>query len=214
MNMTSMQHNLNPLTDAEIIARILAGEQRLFELLIRKYNQRLFRIGISILAIETEVEDAMQTAYVNAYQHLADFKQRSAFGTWLTRIMLNQCYEQKRQLQRRHASPEQAEQYIIMNTPSNQLINKELGNMLEQAIAQLPDKYRLVFILREIENLSVQETSETLDIEASNVKVRLSRAKTMLRAHLGSYIQEHVYAFHLDRCNSMVNRVFRYLSID
>ncbi|WP_222165195.1 sigma-70 family RNA polymerase sigma factor [Edaphocola aurantiacus] len=213
MNMTSMEHHLNPLSDEEIIGRILAGEKRLFELLIRKYNQRLFRIGVSILEIETEVEDAMQTAYVSAYLHLADFENRSAFGTWLVRIMLNQCYEQKRQLQRRLASPEQPEHYIIMNTPSNQLINKELGNVLEQAIAQLPDKYRLVFILREIENLSVQETSETLDIEASNVKVRLNRAKTMLRAHLHSYMQEHVYAFHLDRCNNMVSRVFRHLSI-
>lgn len=208
-----MQHNPDPLSDEEIIMRIVAGEQRLFELLIRKYNQRLFRIGMSILEIETEVEDAMQIAYINAYQHLADFEHRSAFGTWLTRIMLNQCYEQKRQMQRRLANSVQTEQYIIMNTPSNQLINKELGNMLEQAIAQLPDKYRLVFILREIENLSVQETCATLDIEASNVKVRLNRAKSMLRTHLNSYMQDHIFSFHLDRCNDMVLRIFSQLSI-
>jgi RNA polymerase sigma-70 factor (ECF subfamily) len=204
---------LTPLPDEELVQRILAGEQRLFELLIRKYNQRLYRIGMSILENESEAEDAMQTAYINAYQHLSRFEQRASFGTWLTRIMLNQCYEQKRRSKPILTNFEQTDNFVNMKTPANELANKELSNVLEQAIAQLPEKYRLVFVLREIEDLSVRETSAALNIEEPNVKVRLNRAKTMLRNHLNSYIKDQVYSFHLTRCDRIVSNVFRHVGV-
>lgn len=209
------QHYLisDPVSDEEIIAGIVNGEKRLFALLIRKYNQRLYRIGMSVLDNEAEVEDAMQTAYINAYEHLPQFEQRSSFGTWLTRIMLNQCYEQKRKKRPVYTGFEQPDNFINMHTAANELVNRELGNVLEQAIAQLPDKYRIVFVLREIEDLSVRETSTALDIEESNVKVRLNRAKTMLRENLNSYIKDQVYSFHLTRCDRIVNRVLDELKI-
>jgi len=200
------------MTDEELIARILAGEKRLFELLIRKYNQRLYRIGMSILENEAEAEDAMQTAYINAYEHLSGFEQRSTFGTWLTRIMLNQCYEQKRKSKQVLVNLE-PDNFVTMNTAVNELANKELSGALQQAVAKLPEKYRLVFVLREIEDLSVRETSAALNIEESNVKVRLNRAKTMLRENLNSYMKDYVYSFHLTKCDRIVNNVLNRLGI-
>jgi RNA polymerase sigma-70 factor (ECF subfamily) len=201
------------IPDQDLISRILAGEKRLFEQLIRKYNQRLFRIGMSILGNDAETEDAMQTAYINAFLNLSKFEQRASFGTWLTRIMLNQCLEEKRKHKPEHSAYELTDNHIIMNTPANELVNKELGHVLENAIAQLPEKYRLVFVMREIEDMSVRETSAVLNIEEPNVKVRLNRAKTMLRENLNSYMKDSVYSFHLNRCDRIVNNVMTQLGI-
>lgn len=201
------------MPDEELIARIQSGEKRLFESLIRKYNQRLYRIGMAVLADEAEAEDAMQTAYINAYEHLSQFERRSSFGTWLTRIMLNQCYEQKRKNKHLLSSLEQTDNFMDMKTPANELANKELSNLLEQAIAQLPEKYRLVFVLREIEDMSVRETSMALHIEEPNVKVRLNRAKSMLRENLGGYMKDHVYNIHLSKCDRIVNQVMQRLGM-
>lgn len=201
------------IPDEEVVAGILAGEKRLFELLIRKYNQRLFRIGMSVLEHEHETEDAMQTAYINAYEHLSRFEGRSSFGTWLTRIMLNQCYEQKRKSKHVLSGLEQPDNFINMKTPAKELADKELSRVLEEAITRLPEKYRLVFVMREVEDMSVRETSAALNIEEPNVKVRLNRAKTMLREDLSSYMRDCVYNFHLTRCDRMVNRVMQQLNI-
>jgi RNA polymerase sigma-70 factor (ECF subfamily) len=204
---------LDPVPDQELIARIQGGEKRLFEVLIRKYNQRLYRIGMSILENDMETEDAMQAAYINAYEHLSGFEQRSSFGTWLTRIMINQCLEQKRKKKQAPVNFEQTDNVISMTTPFNELVNKELSHVLENAITQLPEKYRLVFVLREIEDMSVRETSATLQIEESNVKVRLKRAKTMLRENLNGYMKDRVYSFHLTRCDRIVTNVLNHLGI-
>ena len=204
---------LNNVRDEELVARILAGEKRQFELLIRKYNQRLFRIGMSVLENETEVEDAMQSAYISAYEHLSAFEGRSSLSTWLIRIMLNQCYAQKNKNKHILSDFEQPDKFITMRTPAKELANKELGKLLEEAIAQLPEKYRLVFIMREIEEMSVRETSAALNIEEPNVKVRLNRAKTMLKENLNDYMKDRVYNFHLTRCDRIVEKVMQRLDI-
>jgi len=202
-------------TEIELIERILAGDKGLYELLIRKYNQRLYRTGMSILKNETEAEDAMQTSYVKAYEHLSDFANRSSFGTWLTRIMINECLQQKKNKSRFQTVAENQYQNISqMHTPVHALINKELGIVLEDAIAGLPEKYRLVFILREIEDLSIRETANVLLLEESNIKVRLNRAKTLLRENLTGYMKENVFSFHLSRCDRIVQEVFKDLQID
>ncbi len=201
------------ISDIELIDRILKGEKRLFETIIRRYNQRLYRLGMSVLNNEAEAEDAMQNAYIKAYEHLAQFEHRAAFITWLTRIMLNQCYEQRRKQPPVQGTPAETDNFITMSTPAHILVNKELNKVLEEAIAQLPEKYRLVFVLREIEDLSVRETSEALQIEEPNVKVRLNRAKTMLRNNLDNYMKERVYSFHLSRCNKIVNHVMSHLGL-
>ena len=204
---------LNNVRDEELVARILAGEKREFELLIRKYNQRLLRIGKSGLENETEGEDAMQSAYISAYEHLSAFEGRSSLSTWLIRIMLNQCYAQKNKNKHILSDFEQPDKFITMRTPAKELANKELGKLLEEAIAQLPEKYRLVFIMREIEEMSVRETSAALNIEEPNVKVRLNRAKTMLKENLNDYMKDRVYNFHLTRCDRIVEKVMQRLGI-
>jgi RNA polymerase sigma factor (sigma-70 family) len=103
--------------------------------------------------------------------------------------------------------------FVTMNTAVNELANKELSGALQQAVAKLPEKYRLVFVLREIEDLSVRETSAALNIEESNVKIRLNRAKTMLRENLNCYMKDYVYSFHLTKCDRIVNNVLNRLGI-
>ena len=203
------------IPDEVLIHNILAGEQRLFENIIRRYNKRLYRIGMSILNHEMEVEDAMQAAYIKAYEHLADFEHRSSFGTWLTRIMLNECIALKNKKQRLKIMEEKHPQYSgSMTTPAHLLLNKELSAVLETAIAGLPEKYRTVFVLREVEDLSVRETAEILSLQETNIKVRLNRAKSMLRENLHGYVKETVYSFHLTRCDRIVRQVFKSLHID
>ena len=197
------------LSDTELVDRILSGEKQFFEWIMRRYNQRLFRVGVSILGSDAEVEDAMQNAYIKAYQHLNKFEQRASLSTWLVKILMNECLAQKNKKARLKLINIEynPENMGSMKTPSNILMNKEMGIALETAIAQLPEKYRLVFMLREIEELPVRETGDILGIEEANVKVRLNRAKAMLRENLGNGIKEHVYAFHLTRCDRLVNYV-------
>jgi RNA polymerase sigma factor (sigma-70 family) len=197
-----------------LIKKILEGEKRLFEHIMRRYNQRLYRIGMSILGSEMEAEDAMQNAYINAYEHLNKFEERASLGTWLTRIMLNECLAQKKKKQKFIMEPEMHPEYPVNGrTPASIMANKELGGVLENAVSLLPEKYRTVFVLREIEEMSVKETSQVLNIEEPNVKVRLNRAKTMLKESLHGYMKEQVYSFHLTRCNRMVATVFARLQI-
>jgi RNA polymerase sigma-70 factor (ECF subfamily) len=202
------------IPDEVLIDRILSGEKRLYEQIMRSYNRKLYRIGMSMLNDETEAEDAMQTAYISAYEHLGSFEKRSAFSTWLTRIMLNECMARKRKKQKIKMELENLDaQEANSMTPAHILANKELSGVLENAVAHLPEKYRLVFVLREIEDMSVKQTSETLSIEESNVKARLSRAKAMLRENLGVFMKENVYSFHLTRCDRIVANVLAQLKI-
>jgi RNA polymerase sigma factor (sigma-70 family) len=196
-----------------LIKRIASGENGLFEHIMRSYNQRLYRIGMSILNNDMEAEDAMQNAYINAYEHLDKFEGRSSFGTWLIRIMLNECLAQKKRKLKKMEFEKQPGKYINMTTPAKIMANKELNGILENAVGQLPEKYRLVFVLREIEDMSVKETSQALSIAEPNVKVRLNRAKTMLKESLAGYMKENVYSFHLSRCDRVVANVLAHFQI-
>jgi RNA polymerase sigma factor (sigma-70 family) len=203
------------LPDVALIDRILAGEKKLFEFIMRRYNQRLFRIGMSLLNDENEVEDAMQATYVKAYEHLGRFERRSSAGTWLIRILMNECLAQKKRKSRAAArfKEEAMEIKTGIETPASMLLNKELGRALENALSELPEKYRVVFVLREIEEMNTRDTGDALGIGEPNVKVRLNRAKTMLRENLNGYFKERAFPFHLTRCDLMVDRVFRHLNL-
>ncbi len=203
------------VSDHEIIARVLKGEKELYAQIIRKYNARLYRIGMSIIDNNSEVEDVMQSAYIKAYENLARFAFKSSFSTWLIRILIN---ESLLQLKKRKLSvhlndlmmnSELSPKYTVdPQTPASQSLNSELKLILEKSIRQLPEIYRTVFIMREIENMNVVETKECLDISEANVKVRLNRAKTLLRDSLSRYYKkEDILHFHLSRCDRMVERV-------
>jgi len=202
-------------SDLEIIQRINEGDIKLFEILIRRYDPFLYKIGRTYRYNHENTEDLMQDTYINAYTHLKKFENRSSFKTWLTRIMLNQCYQKGRKLSFKNeiiSDDIQNEKSSILfhHSTNNEKIamNKELGRVLENAIHEIPEDYRIVFTLRELNSLSVAETAEALDISESNVKVRLNRAKKMLRAEvMQMYSPEEIFEFNLIYCDVMVNRV-------
>lgn len=203
------------IPDNQIIARILAGEKEQYAILIRKFNQRLYRVGMSILDEDAEVEDAMQTAYIKAYENLKKFAFRSGFGTWLTRIMINESLlrlKKRKRLKHFDEDIVSSQHFQMkttdMQTPAAKTINSELKQILEKAIRELPAKYKTVFIMREIEGLNTEETKNCLQISEVNVKVRLNRAKMLLKTSLGAYYKkEEILHFHLNRCDRMVLQV-------
>lgn len=196
-------------SDEEIIKRVLGGETHLYELLMRKYNLRIYRISMAIVNDDMEAEDIMQTAYLNAYLQLPGFKNKSSFGTWLTRIVINESLLHKKKIQKREQIKEEIKpEREHKETPLNNLMNKELKTILESAVSKLPEKYRLVFVMREIQELSTNETMEILNLGESNIKIRLSRAKEMLRQELSSqYKSAELFEFHLRRCDKIVGSV-------
>jgi len=203
------------LNDDEIIARILRGEKDLYSIIVRRYNQRLYRVGMSIINDDAEVEDAMQVAYINAYENLGKFAFRSSFPTWLTRILINECLLRLRKRKKTISmNDENAENVMDQNkdpqTPVSVTVNAELRSILNDAIGRLPEIYRTVFVMREIENMNIAETKECLNISEVNVKVRLNRAKAILRDILSAqYSKDDILHFHLSRCDRMVDTVMR-----
>lgn len=202
------------LNDDELVQCILNGETHLYETLMRKFNQQLYRIGMSIINDDQEVEDIMQIAYLNAYRNLSSFKRHSSFSTWLTKILINESLlhkKRKLKLEKTRTESEYNDQHT--ETPLDNLMNKELKAILEKAVAALPEKYRIVFMMREVQGLSTNETMEALDLGESNVKIRLTRAKEMLRTELTTYWQpEKLYAFNLVRCDVIVNNVMTHIN--
>lgn len=197
------------LTDEEVIDRVLAGEVHLYEGIMRKLNLRLYRISMSIVNDDKEAEDIMQTTYLNAYRQLSNFKRQSSFSTWIIRILINESLlHKKRKLKRDQVLEENSYNDYHSETPLDDLMNKELKTILENAVSALPEKYRMVFVMREVQGMSTSETMEALDLGESNVKIRLARAKEMLRSELSSYWQpEQLFEFNLVRCDVIVNHV-------
>lgn len=208
-------------TDEQVVSAVLAGERDLFEVLIRRYNQRLYRVVRGVLhGDEGEIEDVMQQAYVNAYLHLDQFAGRAMFSTWLTKIALYEALNRARRLGRTVSLDEPAEpggegmvERMGADTPDpeRQALTGELRDTLEGAIDQLPPTYRTVFLLREVEGLSTAEAADLLGVRPEVVKTRLHRARGMLREHLFERIgatRADVFTFHASRCDRLVQRVF------
>jgi RNA polymerase sigma-70 factor (ECF subfamily) len=203
----------NTLTDEQIVAQVLGGHTALFELLMRRYNERVYRVARAVVRDEHEAEDVMQQAYVNAYTHLRQFNGRSAFSTWLTRIAINESLGRLRR-QRRYEpldleskTVEDAMMQPPPGNPEQQALTRELRALLEWAIDGLPDGAREVFVLREVEGLSTSDAADLLSVSQDVVKTRLSRARGMLRraltARVGSNTAE-VFRFHRPRCDRVV----------
>jgi RNA polymerase sigma-70 factor (ECF subfamily) len=204
----------SPLSDVEVIARVLGGESALFELIMRRHNQRLFRVCRAILRDDAEAEDAVQQVYLSAYTKLDQFAGTAALSTWLTRIAIHESIARSRR-RRRRAELEAEE--LTMNdlaaagaTPEDAAAGVELRRTLESAIDQLPEAYRVVFVMREVQQLDVAETAASMDISEENVKVRLHRAKAMLRERLYERAERGAsgaYPFLGARCDRIVARV-------
>lgn len=211
------------LTDEEVAARVLAGETGLFEVLMRRYNRRLFRVARAIVRDDAEAEDVMQETYVRAFAALGQFAGRAPWATWLTRIAVNESLARVRRRGRfvgREAvdvMEDEMESDDVRGASGGRSIGpeeatsaRELSGFLERAVDELPDSYRMAFMLREVEELSTAETAACLDISEELVKVRLHRARTELRrlldAQLGAATRE-VFGFHLSRCDRVVAAV-------
>ena len=214
-----LQPQLQELRDEEVVQRVLTGETAMFEIIMRRYNQRLYRISRSILQDDGEAEDVMQDAYVRAYEHLYQFAGRAAFSTWLTRIALHEALARKRRRQRTEELDALQEMRgdsmpILKSSrpdPEAETAQLHAREMLEDAIQALPESYRIIVVLREVEEMGVAETAETLGVTEAVVKTRLHRAHAMLRRELYSRARGRItdlYAFHAPRCDRVVKAVF------
>jgi RNA polymerase sigma-70 factor (ECF subfamily) len=212
-------HRQQPVSDEEVVAQVLAGNTEMFEILVRRYNQRLYRVARAILRNDDEAEDVMQEAYVRAYEHLGQFAGRAQFSTWLTRIAVHEA------LSRQHRGKRYAELEPAFETegdpmdsfasltldPERQASNSELRRLLEDAVKELPDAYRAVFMLRDVEEMSTTGTAYALEISEENVKVRLHRARAALRKSLFMRVggeARQAFSFHAVRCDRVVRKVF------
>ncbi|GAB3021512.1 sigma-70 family RNA polymerase sigma factor [Niabella terrae] len=203
-------------TEAEVIGRVLDGQKALYEIIVRRFNPYLYKIGRSYNYNHQDTQDLMQETFIDAYKNLRQFEGRANFKTWIIRIMMNNCYRKSEKASFKNEIMQDAnESATPMFSNENEgtdkrVQNRELGQIIEKALVKIPFDYRIVFSLREINELSVSETAETLHISESNVKVRLNRAKTMLRRNLATaYAARELFDFNLVYCDPIVENVMK-----
>jgi RNA polymerase sigma-70 factor (ECF subfamily) len=208
------------LPDEEIVRRVRAGDSAVFEILMRRHNQRVYRVVRAVVKDEADVEDVMQQAYINAFTHLHQFEDRSQFSTWLIRIALHEAFGRRRKMQRADTTTARNRFGVdddggeFMDTlsspeagPERQAYAQELHRVLEAAVDTLPETYRTVFMLRDIEGLSTSETGQGLGLGDEAVKTRLHRARVMIRRAVAMRIGEvaaGAFQFHAPRCDRVV----------
>lgn len=210
--------NNQKIKEAEVIQRILSGEKELFEILVRRNNQKLYRAIRGYLKNEAEIEDAMQNSYIKGYTKLYQFKLESSFSTWLIRIGINEALARLKEKGRLfHINEERVnfKDIKILEMPDSQQLNpqsrmirNEARQLLEDAIDLLDLKYRSVYILKEVEGMKHSEIAIALDITVPNVKVRLHRAKAMLKEKLYEISKDsNVFEFGFGRCDRITENV-------
>lgn len=224
----SRQPPLGAVTDAELARRVAAGERDAFTLLMRRYNQSLFRTARSILRDDAEAEDALQEAYLQAYRAIGQFRADASLATWLTRIVINQAIARARKGKRRAeviqldgaAQPDMqaAEDDMtrgIAESPERAAMRAQVRQLLEQQIDALPDAFRTVFVLRAVEEMSSEDVAACLDIPEATVRTRYFRARALLRGALSQQLDqamEQAYAFDGARCDRIVAGVLARLA--
>ena len=203
------------LPDTEIIKKIINGEIALFEILIRRNNAFLYKTGRSYGYDHEDTQDLMQDTFVNAYTNLSKFRNQSSFKTWLIKIMLNNCYHKRKKFSYQYETSNIINENSVPMFSNNQhadankeVVSRELNHIIEKSLEQIPVDYRMIFSLREICGLNVAEAAEVLSISEANVKVRLNRAKIMLRKQIEhKYTAAEIFDFNLIYCDAIVNRV-------
>ena len=201
-------------TDEELVRRIVDGDAALFEILMRRHNQRIYRAVRAVLRADDDAEDVMQQAYLNAYQHLHQFAGDAQFSTWLTRIAVNEALGR---LRKRTRALDQGTEHVDISLvesgtpdPEQQASHSELRDVMEREVAALPDAFRTVVVMRDVEGLSTSETAECLGISEDLVKQRLHRARAMLRENLyqrAGVTLASLFAFGNARCDRVVAAV-------
>jgi RNA polymerase sigma-70 factor (ECF subfamily) len=203
------------LTDNEVVLRVRAGETCLYELLMRRYNQRLFRVIRSVILDDGEAEDVLQDAWVRAFEHLEQFENRASFATWITKIALYESLARVRKAKRFTTFEEGGGEKMPMDrsnaaNPEEQTLRNELSQALRSAVDRLPETYRSVFVLRDVEGMSTAETGQCLDLSTEAVKTRLHRSRAMLRRDLQAKfgrLTAELHPFLGHKCDRTVARV-------
>jgi RNA polymerase sigma-70 factor, ECF subfamily len=230
MDQANVIHRCTTSTDAELAGRLRRGDAAAFRILMQRHNQRLFRMARSILRDSADAEDAVQDAYVLAFTRIDQFRQAASLGTWLSRIVLNEAFRRLRQ--RKDMSGLDGHDDISGKAPIAQVIpfpgaqgqttpeedaaRAEIRRVLEHAIDTLPDMFRVVFVLREIEQMSVEENAACLDIPVGTVKTRLHRAHYLLGRSLRQQLSPNltgVFPFAGERCSRIIARVLERLGM-
>jgi RNA polymerase sigma factor (sigma-70 family) len=206
------------ISEEDIIKKILEGERAFFEILIRRYNPVLYKVARSYGFSHQDAQDLMQDTYITIFLELASFQHRSSFKTWITKILIHKCLYKlnygyyKREQTGTDVLQSNTDTMYHLNSKTDiekTVINREFSKVLEAHLEELPVIYKTVFILREIEEFSIAETADLLNISHVNVKVRLNRAKVMLQRKLEKhYSTSEIYEFNAVYCNAMVNSVF------
>lgn len=216
MPLDNLRNSVQQFEDTDVIAEIVKGNTAMFELIIRRYNPYLYKVGRSHGFNHQDTEDLMQETFISAYTNLAQFAGRSSFKTWLIRVMLNHCHRKtaKFSFQKEQPTellPDNANFMFLQNNHSdnsNTVIKRELNTIIETALQQLPHKYRIAFTLHELTGLTVAETADIMHSSPSNIKVRLNRAKALLRKEIEkTYTTADIYEFNLIYCDKMVQAV-------
>ncbi|MFL9867047.1 RNA polymerase sigma factor [Paraburkholderia fungorum] len=206
--------------EREAVRRIVAGDRLAFELLMRQYNRRLYRLARATLRDGTEAEDALQAAYLSAYRSIGRFRGDATLLTWLTRLVLNECYGRlRREARRQNVIPMvDANTHVDIDamiaqdsdSPDKVLARAELRALLERKLDDLPEIFRVVFVLRSVEEMSVEETAQCLGIPEATVRSRHFRARSLLRESLAHEIdlaERDVFEFGGARCDRVVANV-------
>jgi RNA polymerase sigma factor (sigma-70 family) len=202
--------------DATIVGSVLSGEKALFEILMRRHNQTIYRIVRGYLKDEAEIKDVMQNTYLKAFDKLEQFRGVSKFSTWLIRIAINESLMFLQSLRRqRISSLDDASMQGVTErqrdrnfNPEGLMIQKEASGLFERAIDDLPEKYKAVFLMKEVEGLSYEEMADVLNVSSANLKVRVHRAKTMLKENLVKMsVTSDLFHFGSARCDAVVSHV-------
>jgi len=205
------------IADTLLSARVASGDGAAFELLMRRYNRRLFRIARSVLRDDADAEDALQESYLAAYRAIGAFRGESSLATWLSRLVLNHCLARRRKDRRRdHIAPVVHDSEAVeaieadFETPDRSMVRSELRALLQKKVDELPDAFRTVFVLRCVEELSVEETAELLAIPEATVRSRHFRARSLLRESLAQDVdvaEQELMGFAGARCDRIVAKV-------
>jgi len=209
--------------ELSIARRIAAGDRAQFAVLIRRYNQRLYRLARATLRDDAEAEDALQDAYLSAYHSIQRFRGDAALSTWLSRLVLNECLGRiRRGDRRRKVVPLVSSNEAMGEVPEEDIARPErivaraqIRGLLEQKLDDLPEAFRVVFVLRSVEELSVEETADVLGIPATTVRTRYFRAKGLLREALAQEIdlaERDLFEFGGQRCERICARVLTTLA--
>jgi RNA polymerase sigma-70 factor (ECF subfamily) len=213
-------------TDSDLVQAALRNDPAAFRTIMRRHNQRLFRIARGIVRDDAVAEDVVQEAYVKAFQHLGGFRADSTLSTWLHRIVMNEALGRLRKVSRRRevtleesGSSADVLQFpvgAISDNPEKSMAQRQILRMIEEATDELPDNFRLVFIARVIEGMTVEETAELLSIKPQTVRTRLHRARGLLRQQIDKRIGPvllDAFPFAGQRCERLTNSVMTRLGL-